>query len=70
MENHSTGREGVNAAPGLKALEKARVEAAQEIAAALQRILPPGFRAKLTITVDRGVVRAQDVAIELRPQQQ
>lgn len=54
-------------ATGLKALHEAREAAAAEIAAAIQRVVPPGFRAKITATVDNGVVRAHDVAIELRP---
>jgi len=54
---------------GLKALHEARDQAAREIAAALQRILPPGFRGLITVYVDKGVIRAQDVSIELRPPQ-
>lgn len=52
---------------GLQALHAARDQAAREIAAALQRILPPGFRGRITVAVDNGNIRAQDVCIELRP---
>lgn len=54
---------------GLSALHNARELAAQEIAAAVQRVLPRGFRARITLHVDGGVVRPQDVTIELRPAQ-
>lgn len=54
---------------GLKALHEARDQAAREIADALQRILPDGFRGRITVVVDKGIIRAQDVAIELRPEQ-
>lgn len=54
---------------GLKALHDARDQAAREIAMALQRILPDGFRGRITVCVDKGLIRAQDVSIELRPPQ-
>lgn len=54
---------------GLKALQDARDAAAREIADAIQRILPHGFRGRITVAVDNGVVRAHDVAIEMRPPQ-
>lgn len=56
-------------ATGLKALHEARDTAAAEIAAAIQRVIPAGFRARIAVTVDNGVVQAEDVAIELRPRQ-
>lgn len=55
---------------GLQALHEARDRAAAEIAAALQRItLPVGFRGRIVVVVDKGLIRAQDVTIELRPEQ-
>jgi hypothetical protein len=54
---------------GLKALHEARDQAATEIAEALQRILPEGFRGRISVVVDKGIIRAQDVSIELRPAQ-
>lgn len=54
---------------GLQKLHDARDEACASIAAVLQRMVPRGFRGRITVTVDNGVVRAQDVAIELRPSQ-
>jgi hypothetical protein len=54
---------------GLQALQDARDEAAREIADAIQRVIPKGFRGRITATVDNGVVRAHDVAIEMRPSQ-
>ena len=57
------------AVDGLQALHDARDKAAQQIADAIQKVLPKGFRGRLAIVVDNGVVRAQDVAIELRPPQ-
>jgi hypothetical protein len=59
----------VAARSGLKGLHEARDQAAREVAEALQRILPPGFRGRITVVVDKGLIRAQDVAIELRPAQ-
>jgi hypothetical protein len=57
----------LNPASGLKALHEARDQAAAEIAAALRRILPEGFRGRITVAIDNGHIRAQDVCIELRP---
>lgn len=54
---------------GLQALHDARDEAAQQIADVIQRVLPHGFRGRITVAVDNGVVRAHDVAIEMRPPQ-
>lgn len=48
-------------------LHEARDGACAQIADALQRVVPRGFRAIITARVDNGVVRAEDVAIELRP---
>jgi hypothetical protein len=54
---------------GLKALHEARDQAARDIADALQRILPDGFRGKITVVVDKGIIQAQHVSIELRSEQ-
>lgn len=55
--------------PGLKALHDARDSAAEEIARAIQRVLPTGFTGKFTVTASRGVVRPENVSVELRPPQ-
>lgn len=52
---------------GLQALHAAKEQAAREIAAAVQRVLPAGFRGRITLVIDGGIIHAHDVAIELRP---
>lgn len=41
----------------------------EAILSALQPIIPPGFRGKITISVDNGTIRPDDVAVELRKAQ-
>jgi hypothetical protein len=40
-----------------------------EIAKAVQRVVPPGFRGRLEIQVDRGVVLPENVSVQFRPPQ-
>jgi hypothetical protein len=54
---------------GLDGLHANRDRAAKDIARALQPVIPAGFRAKVTITVENGVVEASSIAIELRSPQ-
>jgi hypothetical protein len=54
---------------GLRALQAARDSAADEIARALQAVIPRDFRGVLTIHIANGVVRREDVTFELRPPQ-
>lgn len=51
---------------GLDALQQHRDGAAKAIAKALQPILPRGFRAKVTLTVEDGRIDPSNIAIELR----
>lgn len=53
----------------LRALQAARDSAAEEIIKALRPALPKDFDGKLTITIRGGVVRAENVVMELRPPQ-
>lgn len=59
----------MSASPALEALHQARDAAAAAVARALQPIIPRGFRGKLTICIDAGVVRPENVTMELRPPQ-
>lgn len=54
---------------GLRALHAARDAAAEEIARALRPAIPRGFRGKITVVIQEGVVRPEDVTLELRPPQ-
>lgn len=41
----------------------------KRLARAIQAELPKHFRGRVEVTVDRGLVRAQDVAVQYRPTQ-
>jgi hypothetical protein len=56
-------------AGGLHALHQARDAAAEEVARALRPAIPRDFDGKLTINIRRGVIRPEDVSLELRPPQ-
>lgn len=38
----------------------------EELRLAVQTVVPPGFRAKVTIVIDNGVVTADNITVELR----
>ena len=50
-------------------LEAARDGVVAALVRALQPVIPRGFRAKVTIVLDNGVVRPENVTMELRKPQ-
>lgn len=55
-------------ASGLTDLMAARDATVSAVVNAFRGVFPPGFRAKLTVTVEDGQVKRDNVSVELRAQ--